>query len=235
MADLSSPETWADSGANAAVNAARLTNHVNGATILPAFISGKSTVSPASGDTAIFFQASSGNLVKATLSSILGLVSLPAVDPVAGTAGSRTLGTGAQQAAPGNDTRFPASVTGIRKGAGAGSTDAAAVAADLVFAPLSPVNGGGVALSCAVYDKFTVNLTNNTTITFSNIANGATILVQTIQDATGGRTLAWATTQTLIWPSSTPIAVSAAANAKDLWEFKRLDGFIFADQRPSFG
>lgn len=36
----------------------------------------------------------------------------PASDPVAGTAGLRTLGTGSQQAAPGNDTRFTTLATG---------------------------------------------------------------------------------------------------------------------------
>jgi hypothetical protein len=39
-----------------------------------------------------------------------------------------TYGTGANTIAQGNDTRFPASVTGLRKGAGAGSADTAAVA-----------------------------------------------------------------------------------------------------------
>jgi lysophospholipase L1-like esterase len=47
-----------------------------------------------------------------------------------------TFGTGAGTFAQGNDTRFPASVTGIRKSAGAGSTDTAASSSDL-FATLA--------------------------------------------------------------------------------------------------
>lgn len=58
---------------------------------------------------------------------VFGAVTLPG-DQLPGMASKRTLGTGAQQAAPGNDTRFPATVTGLRKGGGAGSQDTAAVA-----------------------------------------------------------------------------------------------------------
>lgn len=41
---------------------------------------------------------------------------------------SAIVGTGASNVAQGNDTRFPASVTGLRKSSGAGSTDVAALA-----------------------------------------------------------------------------------------------------------
>lgn len=235
MADLSSPETWADSGANSAVNAARLTNYVNGATILPAFISGKSSVSPLSGDSIVFFQASSSNLVKSTLGTVLGLVSLPAVDPVAGTAGSRTLGAGAQQAAPGNDTRFPASVTGLRKGGGVGSNDIAATPPDIAFTPTGAGFAGAVTLNCAVSNIFFVTLNANATVTLSSVPDGGTVIVITQQDGTGGWTLAFATTQTKEWPNSTPIAVSAAPGAKDMWMFVRINATLFASQLPAFG
>jgi len=44
-------------------------------------------------------------------------------------------GTGSNTAAQGNDTRFPASVTGLRKGAGAGSADTAATASTDYLSP----------------------------------------------------------------------------------------------------
>jgi hypothetical protein len=236
MADVTAGETFADTGAGAAVNATRLNNHVAGLVIIPAFFSGKSSATPLSGDYVLFLQNSSGQIRKATWSTALGLVALPAVDPVAGTAGSRTLGTGAQQAAPGNDTRFPASVTGVRKGAGAGSTDTAAGPADLAFPLFSAsLTAGVVSLNCALYDSFTVLLDANATVTLATVPDNGTILVMTQQDGTGGRTLSFTTTQTKLWPNSTPISVTATAGAVDLWFFKRLGGNIFVSQLPNMG
>jgi hypothetical protein len=51
-------------------------------------------------------------------------------------------GTGSLTFAAGNDTRFPASVTGLRKGAGVGSADTAAIAGTDYVAP----NGSGAGL-----------------------------------------------------------------------------------------
>jgi hypothetical protein len=62
---------------------------------------------------------------------------------------SALVGTSASTLAAGNDTRFPASVTGLRKSAGAGSTDVAAVLktdywnAD-VFTPAGPLHSIGL-------------------------------------------------------------------------------------------
>ncbi len=53
---------------------------------------------------------------------VAGAVTLLADQP-ANVASKRTLGTGSQQAAAGNDTRFPAYVYGLRKGGGNGSAD----------------------------------------------------------------------------------------------------------------
>lgn len=234
MSDILSPETFADTGANATVNAARLNNHVNGSTILPAFISGKASGTPVTGDSVVFFSASGASLLKCTLATILALGAPPA-DPVAGTAGSRTLGTGAQQAAPGNDTRFPATVTGLRKGAGVGSADTAGGPADLAFTPaLFTLSAGAASLNCALYDTFSGVLSADATLTLATIPDGSTILVMTQQDGTGGRALTFTTTQTKLWPNGTPIVVTATAGAIDVWMFKRIGGNLFVSQLPNF-
>jgi hypothetical protein len=50
-------------------------------------------------------------------------------------------GTGSSNVAIGNDTRFPASVTGLRKGAGAGGNDTAAVAGTDYVTPSGSITG----------------------------------------------------------------------------------------------
>jgi len=76
-------------------------------------------------------------------------------------------GTTSSTVAVGNDTRFPASVTGLRKGAGAGSADTAAVAGTDYQAPLTnPVTGMG---TTNVIPK----RTGSTTMGDSNITENA--------------------------------------------------------------
>lgn len=78
---------------------------------------------------------STPGLTKPDGSSILvssGTISVPAA--TTSTAGIAAFGTGAGTAAQGNDTRFPASVTGLRYGGGAGGSDTAATPAQIAQA-----------------------------------------------------------------------------------------------------
>ena len=79
----------------------------------------------------------------ASVNGATGAVVIPS-DAAAGTPSLRTLGTGAQQALPGNTTipAASANVTGIRKSAGAGSTDTAAIAGTDYVAPNVATVGG---------------------------------------------------------------------------------------------
>jgi hypothetical protein len=98
MADLVAGETFADGGA--AVTGARLNNHVNGATIDPAFISAKALVTPVAGDHLLIRQAGSGLLKKATVGSVaIGGFLQTAVQNPAGTTSATgvMMGLGATQ------------------------------------------------------------------------------------------------------------------------------------------
>lgn len=73
-------------------------------------------------------------------------------------------GSSSSTVAIGNDTRFPASVTGLRKGAGAGSSDTAAVQADIT------------ALISGLYQPLNANLTSWSTITRGTGVDAATAI-----------------------------------------------------------
>lgn len=173
------------------VSAARLNNFLAGAVIQKELISGKSTVSPSTSDLLMFYDVSGDILGKGTVSSVVGTVALS--DQAAGVASMRTLGTSSTSAAAGNDTRFPASVTGIRKGAGAGSADTAAVVSDYTQAPtvISLTAGAGSA-DASLNLKFTCALPANTTactITINNVPDGSKMYLVTTQGGTGASTL----------------------------------------------
>ncbi len=107
-----------------------------------------------------------------------GAVTL-ATDSPANVGSKRTLGAGALQAAPGNDGRFPASVAGLRKGAGAGGADTAATAGVDFLAP----NGSGAGLTgLAPFHA-------NGVATFAAVGSGSQNGTSVYGDATGTFTL----------------------------------------------
>lgn len=70
-----------------------------------------------------------------------------------------------------------------------------------------------------------ITLTANCTITLPSPAAGKGLTVETTQDGTGGRTLAWATPSGAIkWPGGASPTYSSAANAIDLTTFVCTDG-----------
>jgi hypothetical protein len=202
--DITAGKVWVD-GDN--VDAAGLNLFVSGAAIQAAFITGKSAITPVAADSFVFYDASGAVLGKCALSAII-------------TAG---LGLTSTTAAAGNDSRFSSSITGIRKGAGVGSTDTLAVPKDFVLPPTAvALVTGAATLDCVANNLFTVTLTANATITLASITDGDTIRVQITQDGTGSRTLTWTTTQTKIYPAGAAPTPTATANSIDLWCFERI-------------
>src|SRR4051812_36054076 len=91
-------------------NAAAINNLVDAATILPGIITDRGTVAPDPTDSMLVYDASGSQLAKCTIQNLID--AFP-TDAVAASKSLRTLGTGAQQAVAGNDSRIPASVNGI--------------------------------------------------------------------------------------------------------------------------
>src|SRR5581483_974048 len=116
--------------------AADLNNLVDAGTLLPGAITEQTQTPPSVNDYFIFVRTADGNLKKCSFQDIIDRFPTNAT---AGVASLRSLGTSATNAAPGNDSRFPARITGIRKGNNT-SPDTAAVAGD--FALPKNLNGG---------------------------------------------------------------------------------------------
>lgn len=164
----------------------RLNNHVNGAVIRSSFVSGKPTTMPETTDFLSFYDVSAAGLAKASIGNVVKAYAGDGTSAAA-VAGLRILGTGPLHAAAGNDSRFPSTMTGIRKSSGAGSTDTAAVTSDFVQAPTAITLSGGVGSgNCALNTKFTAQLTASTAcvINLINIPNGARIVLRTQQPGT---------------------------------------------------
>ncbi len=233
MADIAPAEVFYDSpNPGSEVTAARLNNFLGNAVINKEFVSGKSIIAPATGDYLPFYDVSGDGLGKATLQTLVQAVGGDGTS-AAGVAALRILGTTSVQAAAGNDTRFPASVTGPRKGAGAGSADTAALKPDFAQAP-SVVTGSGTGTAsadCSVNTWWTYALpasTTGCTLTFNNVPNGIDIRLVTTQGASSASTL------TLVFNSGNGSgtltklrlggagAITASTNAVD-----RIDGYRF--------
>ncbi len=169
MADLQKGHTFTEGSSGN--TAADLNALVDSGTILPAFITGKSAVATLEDvDLALVYDNSAAAMRKVTFANIVG--SFPA-DAAAGTAALRTLGTTSVKAAAGNDTRFPASVTGIRLGAGVGSTDTAAEPKDLSFDTVDM--DGETEIDWDAADVFHDDLAHDKTYTFANTRTGRSI------------------------------------------------------------
>lgn len=203
MNEFATSEVFAD---GESVSAAILNNAFATLATQVGFVTAKSQIAPAGGDFVVFYDISGAVLGKCTLTQLI----------------TALLGTSATTATAGNDTRLPASVTGIRKSAGAGSTDTAAALSDFVHAPnaLTLVTGAATG-DCTLYDHFTCTLIANATITLTSIPDGGCVYLQTTQDGTGSRTLAFVTaglTQTKLGGTAAP---TAAAGSVDIFKLER--------------
>lgn len=66
-------------------------------------------------------------------------------------------------------------------------------------------------------NKLRYTLGANVTLTFTNPQGPSSFIIKVIQDATGGRTIAWPAT--VKWPAGSPPTLTVAANAVDLIGF----------------
>lgn len=70
-----------------------------------------------------------------------------------------------------------------------------------------------------------ITLTANCTLTLPAPGAGKSLTVVTIQDATGGRMITWATPSgSVFWPGGATPTYTAAANARDVTTFMCADG-----------
>lgn len=216
MADITAGKTWVD---GETLNAAGLNAAFASAVIAASYITGKSTITPVGADYIPFFDSSGAVVGKCTLTSLI----------------TALIGLTSTTAAAGNDSRFPASVTGIRLGAGAGA-DTAAKPKDFVLAPTAGVpSAGAVTLNCANNNLFTVAFVANTTVTLTNVTDGDIVCAQITQDGTGSRLLTLATTQTLWYEGNTPYVLSTAATSVDFLFFKRVGNNLLTWIKKDFG
>jgi hypothetical protein len=203
-----------------ALTAARLNSAFSAAGITTELITGKSAITPDVADSLVFYDASGSVLGKCTITTFITAIQ----------------GITSGKVAAGNDSRFSASVTGIRLSAGAGGTDTAAVAKNFAFAPTtSTPTAGAVTLNCALNNLFTSTFVVNTTVTLTNISDGDTICHQITQDGTGSRLLTLVTTQTLWYEGNSAYVLSTAANSVDLLFFRRIGNQILTWIKKDFG
>jgi hypothetical protein len=152
-----------------AVSAATLNSFVDSATILPGVITEQAATLPTFTDSFLF--AGANGLKQCTAENILGLIPINAG---ASTASLRELGILGNQAAAGNDTRFPAQITGLRKGNGVGA-DTAAVPKDTLFPPV--VLTANQTIDWDAADVFTRDMAASETFPMINFRVGRTITI----------------------------------------------------------
>lgn len=174
MSDVQRGFTFTDGGTGTAEDLHQL---VDDATILPDFILGKSASTPDELSNFIYADSRTGQFLRITFKDLVA--SFPGgatglADP--GVAALRTLGILGTQAAPGNDVRFPSTITGLRLGNGV-ARDTAARPKDLSF--LSVNLNGGQEINWDAADLFYDNLTINPVYTFTGgtVRDGRVITV----------------------------------------------------------
>jgi len=169
MADIERGHTFTDGSSGN--DSADLHELVDAATILPAFFTSKTEIlTIEDADVFAVYDNSAAAIRKINFENIVA--SLP-TNEVAATASLRSLGTTSTKAAAGNDTRFPANVTGVRLGAGAASNDAAATPPDLSFDSYDL--SGKTEIDWDLSDVFHENLSADKTYTFANTTPGRVI------------------------------------------------------------
>jgi hypothetical protein len=231
-ADIQSPETFTDSGSGAIVNAARLGNHVNGATILPTFISDKTATAPVLTDYILFLQTSGLTLKKATVQQLFTANALSSVG-IAVPSGFSV--SGSPLTASGTITISLASqsanvvLAGPLSGSAATPTWRTLGVADFTPATAS-VSASDIdwSQSNAFGPK---TITGDTTFTFSNVRSGQTIVVCTTQDGSGGHNITW---PTVSWSGGTQPPPTTTAGKTDVWTFINVGAVTYGSVTQNF-
>ena len=128
---------------------------------------------PTTDDSFLYADGTSGGLKRCTLQQILNQI--PTNSP-ASTPALRRLGVGANMAAPGNDSRFPAKFQGVRRANGNGP-DTPALAADFTLPCVNLTGASHTVIDWSQGSVFYDSLSANKTYTFNlaSILNGQSI------------------------------------------------------------
>lgn len=217
MSDINGGETFAD---GQTLSGERLNNHVNEAVIQPDFVGTKSIVPPVGGDHLLALQASTGQLRRVTVQGVAqvgGNVSSVGLDMPSTfeVTGSPVTGAGTLTAdwIPGNANKVMATPAD-------GSMGKIALRArdprDVRFAS---VTVPAAVIDWSQADKFARALVANTPFTFTNVTNGAEIVVAIQHNS---HLAHWPAT--VHWPDGEEPAPSAAAT---LFRFMNIAGVLY--------
>jgi hypothetical protein len=152
-------------------------------------------------------------------------------DQAAGTASIRTLGTGATQAAAGTHTHTMSAITNV-PALEVASTNAQAAINEVAAKVLPDIVNVTASTSTTTLDLaskrrrvFRVTLNANTTFAFTNLVASvySEWSVEVVQDATGGRTVAWPTGG-VRWDGGTVPAPGLGANSFNQFDFWSVGG-----------
>lgn len=154
-------------------NSSNLHALVDSGTILPGLIGEQANAAPADGDSFLIRQAANTALKKCTLLQIRATI--PSGTD-ATTASLRKLGTAATMAAPGNDVRFPANITGVRKGNN-GAPDTVAKPVDTSYATKVLTGATNTVIDWDLANVFYDDMVSNKTYTFINVRDGRSIQI----------------------------------------------------------
>lgn len=100
------------------------------------------------------------------------------------------------------------------------TTDALTLASGRAVGHRITSSGGSTTLNCATSNWFRHTLESNATITLSNLTSGQAVIVEVLQNGTGGWTLAWSGVTS--WDDGNTVpSVTTTANRKDLYAFVR--------------
>jgi hypothetical protein len=230
-ADIQSPETFTDSGAGAIVNAARLGNHVNGAIILPTFISDKTATAPVLTDYILFLQTSGSTLKKATIQQLLAGNTVSSIG-IAAPSGFNV--SNSPLTANGTITISLANQSANVVLVGPASGSAVPTWRTLGVSDFTPATAS---ISTSDIDWSQSNsfgpktITGDTTFTFSNVRDGQTISVCVAQDGSGGHNVTW---PIVSWAGGSAPSPTTTASKKDIWTFIRMGSVTYGSVVKNF-
>jgi hypothetical protein len=84
----------------------------------------------------------------------------------------------------------------------------------------------------SVSNCFTITLTGNVTLAFTNVVDGQTINIKFVQDGVGSRL--WSNPSLVKWPGGTTIALSTPAASIDLLIVTYISGTFMANMLKAF-
>lgn len=205
MSDLQAGYTFTDGVAND-FNAANINNALAGATILPAFVTGKPVVTPVATDKFILYQTSGVRLAQCPVSAILALagtvrsVRLTAPSDLLDVTGSPVVGTG---------TLALSKVSAAAKQVYATPTNTAGLPQFRNLTPQDTFISGGQNLASAptvsadwsMHGFFSLVAAHNILLQFINKTVSQSVIL--VIDNSAGFTITWG--DSIVWPGAAPV------------------------------